>query len=210
MIFIEFLRKVWHDLKLISFTIKYRKQNKNNFTQPMNLFDLSKVSIGKYTYGNLNIRTFNNKDEYLSIGNFCSISNNVFFILGGEHDYKKISTYPFKVKLLNEHNESITKGKIIIDDDVWIGFGAIILSGVHIGKGAIIGAGSVVTKDVPEYAIVAGNPAKIIKFRFDEITIKKIKNIDLTKIDIKDNKSINLLYSNLNDDVIEKITKSIK
>ena len=80
------------------------------------------------------------------------------------HTLNNISTYPFKTALLNYKNEeAISKGNIIIDDDVWIGFGATIMSGVHIGQGAVIAAGSVVTKDVPPVAVAAGNPVRFIK-----------------------------------------------
>ena len=70
----------------------------------------------------------------------------------------------------------------MVDNDVWIGYGATILSGVHIGQGAVIAAGAVVTKDVPPYAIVGGVPAKVIKYRFEESTIKDLLMIDYTKL----------------------------
>lgn len=102
-------------------------------------------------------------------GNFVSIAQNVIFMLNSEHYTNHISTYPFKVKyILAENEEAISKGDNIIEDDVWIGYGVIIMSGIKIGKGTIIGAGSFVTKDVPPYSIVVGVPAKILKYRFNE------------------------------------------
>ena len=84
--------------------------------------------------------------------------------------------------LKTENFEAKSKGDIIIKDDVWIGTNAIILSGVTIGQGAIIAAGAVVTKDVPPYAIAGGNPAQIIKYRFEPEIIEKLKKFDYSKL----------------------------
>ena len=96
----------------------------------------------------------------------------------------RISTYPFG----GDAENSVSKGDIIIDDDVWIGHHVTILTGVHVGQGVVIAAGAVVTKDVPPYAIVGGVPAKIIKYRFPDDMIKKLLMID---------------YSKLNDEIVE-------
>ena len=90
--------------------------------------------------------------------------------------------------LQNEKFEAISNGDIIIEDDVWIGENAVILSGVHIGQGAVIAAGAVVTRDIPPYSIVAGVPAKILRYRFDQDVINELLKIDfgsLTRRDIK-------------------------
>lgn len=148
---------------------------------PMNIFPIHLIDVGKYSYGELNIVTFNDKTK-LKIGNFVSIAQNVVFLLDVEHYLNHMSIFPFKVKVLNEKAfEAFSKGDTIIDDDVWIGYGSMIMSGVHIGQGAVVAAGSVVTKDVPSYAIVGGVPAKIIKYRFDEKKIEKLKKIDFSK-----------------------------
>lgn len=176
--------KCIQNLKLYVFQKKWRKYNKHNKTIAMNIFPIDKVSIGKETYGDLFVRSFENENEELKIGNFCSIAPCVKFIMGGEHNYKTISTYPFKKFFFGYANEAITKGPIIVDDDVWIGYNSLILSGVHIGQGAIIGAGSIVTKDVPPYAIMAGN--KIIKYRFSENIINQLMKINYSKLTIDD------------------------
>lgn len=132
----------------------------------------TKYNIGDYTYGEPNIDDFGSK---LVIGKFCSIARGVTIVLGGEHNTHWISTYPFSAIFQNKkHIEGhpASKGDIVIGNDVWIGTEAIILSGVHLGDGAVVAARSVVTKDVPPYAIVGGNPAKVIKYRFDETSIK--------------------------------------
>ena len=80
------------------------------------------VSVGRYTYGKLNIHSFLNENEYLRIGSFCSIADDVHFFTGGNHRYNCMMTYPFKNKLSkNKIYEATTKGPIVIEDDVWIG-----------------------------------------------------------------------------------------
>jgi virginiamycin A acetyltransferase len=171
-------------LRQLNFMIcnkKWRRNNRHNFTEIGNLFNRNKVQVGKATYGKLHVLQFEENNQCLEIGSFCSIAPEVTFMLDGEHDYSRISTYPFKNRFLGK-SEPISKGDIIVGDDVWIGFRATILSGVHIGQGAVIAAGAVVTKDVPPYAIVGGVPAKIIKYRFNEKVIKKLVSIDFNSI----------------------------
>lgn len=121
-------------------------------------------------------------------------------MLGGEHCYDYITTYPFHAKVFHDENDAISKGKIEIGDDVWIGYGSTILSGVKIGQGAIVAAGSVVVKDVPEYSIVGGVPAKILKYRFSEEIIRKLKNINISVM----NEENIYLYKNIIDKKIEE------
>lgn len=198
-------------LKLILFKLKWKKLNKHNYTTVSKLFDTSLVKVGKKTYGSLEIHSYGNEEEKLEIGNFVSIASGVKFLLGGNHNYDTLSTYPFKVKVLGEKSESYTNGPIIVDDDVWIGTNSLILSGVKIGKGSIIAAGSIVTKDVPPYSIVGGNPAKVIKYRFDKVIIDKLEGIDLYKLNddiIKEN--IDLFYNKIDNKNIDIILNKIK
>ena len=120
--------------------------------------------------------------ERLIIGKFCSIACGVrFMFTGGNHTMRSLSTYPFPVFPdewdLNETDVALAwdnKGDIVIGNDVWIGYEAVIMQGVNIGDGAIIGTRSIVTKDVPPYTVVGGNPAKPIRKRFDDATINKL------------------------------------
>lgn len=163
-IFATIRRKV----RLTIFVYRFLKNNPQSGIIPMNKFPMNIVSVGKYSYGELNVMQRDGKTK-LTIGNCVSIAKNVFFILDVEHNTNILSTFPFKNRLLKDKTpESFSKGDIIIGDDVWIGFGATILSGVKIGRGAVVAAGALVTKDVEPYAIVGGVPAKFIRYRFDE------------------------------------------
>lgn len=178
-------KDIKHALKLAILRNKWRKANQHNRTIPENLFDISKVTVGKCTYGDLNVHCFGNTQEGLSIGNFVSIADGVKFILGGNHRHDCLSTYPFNTHVFNEPKvEAVTRGKIIVEDDVWIGSNCIILSGVTVKQGAVLGAGSIVTRDIPAYAIAVGCPARAIKYRFDMYIIEKLLQIDFAKIDI--------------------------
>lgn len=120
--------------------------------------------------------------ERLVIGKFCSIACGTKFLFNcANHTLKSLSTYTFPLfyEEWGLKKSDITdawddKGDIIIGNDVWIGYEAVIMAGVHIGDGAIIGARAVVTKDVPPYTIVGGTPAKEIRKRFDEDVVKKL------------------------------------
>jgi len=132
------------------------------------------LQMGTYTYGTPKV-IFN--DSKITIGKFCSISEEVGMLGGGEHHYWYPTTFPFKVLMNCPDKEIYTKGEIVIGNDVWLGHSAMILSGVTIGDGAVVGARAVVTKDVPPYAIVAGNPAKLIKYRFPPDAVEKLLKI---------------------------------
>ncbi len=176
-------------------------KRKNPFKDHMTIvndFDLDLVTVGNHSYGGLQVYSFNSNSK-LKIGHFCSISGNVMFVLNADHYQNHISTYPFKVRVLKSDNcEAISKGDIIIEDDVWIGYGSTILSGVHVGQGAIIAAGAVVTKNVEPYSIVGGTPARHIKYRFDENIINELAKIDYSKItDEMIEKHIDDLYADI-------------
>lgn len=196
--------------KKIIFKIKWRRMNRHNLTYAIKVFPIEKVSVGKKTYGPLDIKSYNSTTEQITIGSYCSIAQDVRFLLGGEHEYNTLSTFPFQEHVCGITENTITKGPIIIKDDVWIGERSLILSGITIGQGAVIGAGSIVTKDVPPYAIVAGNPARIIKYRFSQDIIDKLLNIDfslMTEENIKNN--LNDLYTKINNDNVDDLLKNL-
>lgn len=176
-------------LRLLIFKFRWRNRNRHNFTKAMNRFPINRVEIGNATYGGFEIHHFQNPNSKLIIKSFCSIADGTKFLLGGEHKYNCFSTYPFKRRLLLEKLEAETKGNIIINDDVWIGNGVTLLSGVEVGQGCIIGAGSIVTKSLPPYSIYAGG--KIRKFRFSSKVIELLLEIDFEKIN-KENVAENL------------------
>lgn len=162
----------------------WRKKNKHNFTYMKSIFDINKVQVGNYTYGELFILDHGNQSK-MNIGHFCSIAPGVVFVLNSDHYTNHISTYPFKVLITKtQTQEAISKGDIVIGDDVWIGCNATIMSGVNIGQGAIVAAGAVVTKDVPPYAIVGGVPAKVIKYRFSKDIISELLSLDFSSLTV--------------------------
>lgn len=131
--------------------------------------------IGRYSY--IGIGTWVCETD---MGDFCSIASSVNIGLGN-HTMDYLSTSPIFTEVQNATGHSWTKTsaalpfkRVTIGNDVWIGYGALVVGGVKIGDGAVVGAGSVVTKDIPPYAIVAGVPAKVIRYRFSEETIHSI------------------------------------
>ncbi|TVQ49119.1 MAG: Vat family streptogramin A O-acetyltransferase [Gloeocapsa sp. DLM2.Bin57] len=132
--------------------------------------------------------------DKLIIGKFCAISRGVKFIMNGaNHQMSGFSTYPFEIfgngweKVTPQAQEYPYKGDTVIGNDVWIGYEAVIMPGVKIGDGTIIGAKSVVTKEVKPYSVVGGNPAKLIRQRFSPEIIKILLEIawwdwDIVKI----------------------------
>ena len=176
----ETLRMIKKSLSLAKFRAKWRKKNKHNSTFPNNLFPIDAVKVGRNTYADLNIYSYRNPDEELTIGNFCSIASDVIFILSGEHRYDCVSTFPFGEKIYKETISAQCRGPIVVCDDVWIGVRCTILSGVTIGQGAIIGANSIVSKDVPPYSIFIGD--HVAKKRFSDEIIEKLMTIDFSKL----------------------------
>lgn len=114
----------------------------------------------------------------VTIGKFCSIATGVIVDSGFNHETKSVSTYPFRSQLgFDVPHNAICKGDIEIGNDVWICENVLIMSGVKIGDGAIIGANTIVTKDVKPYSIVGGSPAREIKSRFNYTQIFHLMNI---------------------------------
>ncbi len=140
------------------------------------------LPFGKYTYGNPKV-IWESSGAHLHVGSFCSIGPNVTIFLGGNHRTDWVTTYPFghihtnKFNTFNGAGHPATKGDVVIGNDVWVGSGATIMSGVHIGDGAVIAANSHVIKDVEPYSLVGGNPAKHVKYRFSKEQIDKLLEI---------------------------------
>jgi acetyltransferase-like isoleucine patch superfamily enzyme len=123
------------------------------------------LDIGRHTYGVKPSTIFGFQEGMtISVGSFCSIGKEVLLLARAEHPLECASTFPLK-SFAKTNEELRSKGPIVIGNDVWIGQRAIVMSGVTIGNGAVIGAGAVVTKSVAPYEIVAGNPARHIRFR---------------------------------------------
>ena len=167
-------------IKKILFYFKKKKKTESvQYFYTKDIFREKKYFIGEYTYGHPKI-LFENNDSNLIIGKFCSIADNVTIFLGGNHRTDWITTYPFnilnddfpKAKKISGHPSS--KGDVVIGNDVWIGRNVIILSGIKIGDGAVIAAGSVVTKHVGCYEIWGGNPARLLKKRFKDDEINNL------------------------------------
>lgn len=163
-----------------SFEKQWRSKNLHNETKVGDrYFPMEVVQVGKGTYGTITVQSlYVTEKEKLVIGNYVSIAPDVTFFLGVNHQINTATTFPFYSKLIKRSPvDAISNGPVVIEDEVWIGTGAHIFSGVRIGKGAIIAAGSMVTKDVAPYAIVGGNPAKLIRFRFTDEVIDILKPI---------------------------------
>lgn len=212
-------------LKLIlkyCFSKKYRKQLKyekelKKLNPKANIVPTSKVPLkllefGDYSYGKPNIKSFGALNEKLKIGNYVSIAENVTFILSGGHYINTFSTFPFKANYFNEkESESLCKGPIIVGDDTWIGYGAIILSGVKIGQGAIVGAGALVNSNLEPYGIYGGVPAKLIKYRFSKEIRERLLKINFNDIDFKKFEiDKELLYEELDEKILEEIENKSK
>jgi len=135
------------------------------------------VTVGAYTYGVPTV-LFWKETSHLKIGKFCCISEKVEIFLGGEHWHNFITSFPLHHCLCgNALKPANTKGDVIIGNDVWIGRGVTILSGVTIGDGAVIGARAVVAKNILPYAVVVGNPARCVRFRFTDEQIAELLKI---------------------------------
>lgn len=171
---------MFNKILLLIVNFRWKKNNQKNNIKLKSVIPLEMLDVGKATYGNLNIKVYDKKAK-IKIGNYCSIADNVVFLVGGEHDYKRISTFPFQSLIYKQKTKKNEKNDIVVDDDVWIGYESLILSGSHIGKGSVIGARSVVKGEIPPYSVYVGN--KIIKKRFSDEIINKLNDIDYSKID---------------------------
>jgi acetyltransferase-like isoleucine patch superfamily enzyme len=138
------------------------------------------VEFGEGSYGAPRVVVFVGDDETrLVVGSYCSIAPTTTFLLGGEHPLDRPAMYPFRIRWrlpgAGRDGFPSSKGDIVVEDGAWIGYGALVLSGVRIGRGAVVAAGAVVTKDVPPYWIVGGNPAVPIRQRLDDDAVAAIE-----------------------------------
>jgi len=181
------IRSIFRQLDKNKFDKEWRMRNAHNDTIVGDrTFPMNNVSVGKATYGMLQIQSlFEQEGERLEIGNYVSIAPGVQFLLGVNHQINTFTTFPLYSRFVKRSPiDAVNKGPLVIEDEVWIGTDAILFSGVQVGKGAIISAGAVVTKDVPPYAIYGGTPAKLIKYRFSEDIINELMTIYLKDMPI--------------------------
>lgn len=203
-LFRRFIRIFYHKkykrgyIKTRILFISWRR--KSDKKDKINLFIPPIDKVGRCTYSSSDIYIAS-KDT--SIGSFCSIGAGC--VLGhGNHPLEFLSSSPYlyfdelqyKSKDMQTHSEYWSLEPIKIGNDVWIGTGAFIKNGIVVGDGSIIGARSVVTKDVPPYAIVAGCPAKIIRYRFDKKIIEKLLKIQWWNL--SDEQIKRIPYDNIN------------
>ena len=160
---------------------------KNHITRP-------NILVGDYTYyddpaGVANFEAnvlyhFDFIGDRLIIGKFCAVGTGAKFIMNGaNHNIQGFSTYPFRIfggaweRNLSPDFAFPNRGDTLVGNDVWLGYDSLIMPGLQIGDGAIVATRAVVTKDVPPYAIVGGNPARVIRTRFDDPTIAALLQI---------------------------------
>jgi len=190
-----------------------------------NIIKAENIFVGEYTYFDDRrygpeffeehnvLYNYNPEKVKLVIGKFCAIAAETRFIMTGDHKLDAVSTYPFSIfgqgwEGAFEVLDLPVKGDIIVGNDVWFGYNSLVKNGVTIGNGAIIAACAVVVKDVPAYSIVAGNPAKVVKMRFDDQTIERLQKIAWWDWDIeKINRNLKLIC-NLDIDLLEKESPS--
>ncbi|WP_026475180.1 CatB-related O-acetyltransferase [Alkaliflexus imshenetskii] len=181
--------------------VKYPLENYDRLCFLKNVVKNPNIIVGDYTYYDdfENVENFEKNVKYhfdfigdkLIIGKFCMIASDVKFIMNGaNHLTNALTAYPFAIfgngwEMAMADKAYPDKGDIIIGNDVWIGYNATILSGVTIGDGAIVAANATVVKDVEPYAIVGGNPAKVIRMRFPEEKIAKLLELQWWNWDIE-------------------------
>ncbi|KOV84416.1 acetyltransferase [Nocardia sp. NRRL S-836] len=152
------------------------------------------IEVGEYTYYDdpLHAKEFEHRNvlynfgpEKLVIGRYCALAEGVRFIMsGGNHNMAGVSTFPFTIfggawgeKTLDLALGAPSRGDTVVGNDVWIGYSAVIMPGVRIGNGAIVAAGAVVVSDVPAYAVVGGNPAKVVKMRYGVEEVEVLERV---------------------------------
>lgn len=181
-------------LKRVLFKVKYNKvkfKKRANAGKNSSFEGWNVIGENSWFYGDLGLCTYIGKNCTIigKVGKFCSIGHNVVTLVGKHPLYPFVSTSPVFYSIgkqtgvtfvsknkFSENTSNLNQNNVstVIGNDVWIGFGVVILPGIKIGDGAIIGAGAIVTKDVEPFSIVAGNPAKVIRKRFNDDLIISI------------------------------------
>lgn len=161
--------------KIKSLIIKYDGGMQESKILRLYVKEKYNVEVGMYTYGGVFLESFNNGGT-VKVGRYCSFASDVHYF-GANHPMNKVSMSPyFYNPIFGKKVTDVKRESLFIGHDVWLGYGSIITNKCHkIGNGAVIAAGAIVTKDVPAYAIVAGNPARILRYRFSEEIIEKIE-----------------------------------
>ncbi|MCA6069105.1 CatB-related O-acetyltransferase [Chryseobacterium sp. RG1] len=213
-IIIYYCNDILNDLKQTGNVANWRLKNKHNKTIiKKSVKNANLITVGNHSYGILDVLTFGNPAEKLVIGSYVSIAENVTFILGGNHQINSFSTYPLQAFFFENTNfdDTQTKGPIIIEDEVWIGSNVLILSGVTVGKGSIVAAGSVVTKNIEPFTIVGGNPAKFIKYRIPKELIDERLKVDIQNIpfELLSRTELDVFYNSLTSESLDKIKNLI-
>jgi chloramphenicol O-acetyltransferase type B len=135
--------------------------------------------IGRGSYGDLSVLDFGEGATF-RMGAYCSVARGVQVFLGGEHRTDWVTTFPFSAldpRFANIKGHPRTRGDVTIGNDVWLARDAKVMSGVSIGDGAVVGAGALVTRDVPPYGVVAGNPATLLRHRFEPHIVARLLDI---------------------------------
>lgn len=191
---------------------RWRLSNTHNRVVPRERIPLNLVTIGAYSYGELSSKIYRPETvkAHLSIGNFVSISSDVTFVLDGNHPLETFTTFPLRTVFASipYEGDAISRGNITVEDEVWIGYRATILSGIRIGRGAVIAAGAVVTQDIPPFCIAGGVPAKVRKFRFSEDLRARLERCRLIDLPIEVIlRNLELFYTELDDETMRHIER---
>jgi acetyltransferase-like isoleucine patch superfamily enzyme len=140
-----------------------------------------RMTVGRHSYGIPVIKTYTHDTTKLTIGAYSAVSETSIVMLGGEHAVDRVTTFPLRITLklpgAGEDGIPVKTGDTVIGNDVWVTQRTFVRSGVTIGDGAIVAAGAVVIKDVPPFAIVGGNPAKVLRYRFTPEQIEALLEI---------------------------------
>ncbi len=151
------------------------------YAQQRRLVKAGRMTVGRHSYGIPVIKTYTHDTTRLSIGAYSAVSETAIVMLGGEHAVDRVTTFPLRIVLklpgAGQDGIPVPTGDTVIGNDVWVTQRAFIRSGVTVGDGAIVAAGAIVTKDVPAYAVVGGNPAKVLRYRFTPEQIEALLGI---------------------------------